>query len=401
MDPNQLSRRDLRRLVQDMWDDPRCNTIAASALSAASTIGAKSVERTLITAYLRHFPVDHPVFPELAEAVSTFAERHDWPWRERGRKWRLWDSRNGPRSLAEALIRSSDPTAALRDAGLDGDLAQGEFVLDAVAAACRVAAGMRRDEAQAAGQKIMDLSAAFPTPRLDGLVLRALLAPWNSQRPPSPYFDHLLDYLVRKFGDPRFRQARWQMLAEDMADAEAAQLVMLVRGWLTERTVREFFAIVAATTKDPQQWAAREEFWLAYLDHGAIDDAWFAFGRQAEAMARGAVKEGQFGRIVGGGADANQSALVMAVKDLRIVEWSNNGSCRFWHKDDRKSPTLYKSEYVGTLFRDMNGSRGFEKHFAAIPHMSGWQANFARFIYDHTGIRHPRWGEGYSTARWY
>ncbi|GEO01847.1 hypothetical protein NSE01_36790 [Novosphingobium sediminis] len=401
MDPSQLSRRDLRRLVQDMWGDPRCNAIAASALTAASASGAKSIERTLISAYLRYFPVEHPVFPALAEAVSGFAEQHDWPWRERGRNWRLWDPQNGPTALAEALIRSNDPTTALRDAGLDGDLAQGEFALVAVAAACRVVAEMRGAEAQSAGRKIISLSAAFPTAQLDGLVLKALLAPWRSQKPPKPYLDQLLDYLVKKFGDPRFRQARWQTLAEDMKDANAAQLVMLVRGWLTERTVREFFDIIAATTTDPKQWAARQEFWLAYLDEGVIGDAWFAFGRQAEAMARSVIKEGQFGRIVGGGADANQSALVMAIKDLRVVEWSNNGSCRFWHKDDRKSPTLYKPEYIGTLFRDMNGSRGFEKYFAAIPHQSGWQSNFARFIFSHTGIRHPRWGEGYSTARWY
>lgn len=118
-------------------------------------------------------------------------------------------------------------------------------------------------------------------------------------------------------------------------------------------------------------------------------------------MARGAVKEGQFGRIVGGGADANQSALVMAISDLRVVEWSNNGSWRSWHKDDRKAPTLYQKKYVGTQFREMNGGKGFEKYFAAIPHASGWQSKIARFIYTHTGIRHPKWGEGYSSSRRY
>lgn len=401
MDPSQLSRRDLRRLVQDMWGDRRCDAIAISALDAAFASGAKSIERTLIAAYLRYFPVEHPAFAALTSAASAVAERHDWPWRERGRKWQLWDPASGPKWLAGELIRSAEPATALRDAGLDGDLGQGGFVLGAVAEACRVVAGMRGDEAQSGGRKLIGLSAVFPAAQLDGPLARALLLPWQSQRPPVPYHDHLLDYLVRKFGDPRFRQARWQTLADDMQTADAVQLVGLVRSWLTERTVREFFAIVAATTNDPKQWAAREEFWLAYLDEGAIGDAWFAFGRQAEAMAKGAVKEGQFGRIVGGGADANQSALVMAIKDLRVVEWSNDGSCRFWHKDDRKAPTLYKPEYIGTLFRDMNGSRGFEDHFAAIPHRSGWQSNFAHFIFKHTGIRHPRWGEGYSTSGWY
>jgi hypothetical protein len=401
MDPSQLSRRDLRRLVQDMWGDRRCDAIAAAVLDAASASSAKSIERTLIAAYLRYFPVDHPVFPALTKAVSAAAERHDWPWRERGRKWQLWDPASGPATVAAQLVRSTEPAEALRDAGLDGDLAQGSFVLGALAEACRAVAGMRGDEAESGGRKLIGLSDAFSAAQLDGLLAGALLLPWQSQRPPKPYFDHLLDYLVRKFGDPRFRQARWQTLAEDMQNPDAAQLVGLVRSWLIERTVREFFAIVAATTNDPKQWAAREEFWLAYLDGGVIGDAWFAFGRQAEAMAKGAVKEGQFGRIVGGGADANQSALVMAIKDLRVVEWSNNGSWRSWHKDDGKAPTLYKPEYIGTLFRDMNGSRGFEQYFAAIPHTGGWQSKIAHFIYTHTGIRHPRWGEGYSTSGWY
>jgi hypothetical protein len=198
--------------------------------------------------------------------------------------------------------------------------------------------------------------------------------------------------------------ARWDALAADMHRANAVDLVALIRRWLTQSTVRGFFKIVGRTTNDPKQWAAREEFWLAYLDDGAIDDAWFAFGRQAEFLASGANKDDEaisYGEISGAGADASHSALIMSIGDVRIAEWSHNGSCRFWSAQDAKAPALYKKQYFGMQLRAMNGGRGFDEAFAAIPHASGWQSKFAGFVYRHAGRRHPRWGEGHRGSGWY
>ena len=66
MDPRTLSRRDLRRLVNDMWPDERCDGIARATLDAAVAANAKSLDRSVLTAYLRHFPCDHPAFDALS-----------------------------------------------------------------------------------------------------------------------------------------------------------------------------------------------------------------------------------------------------------------------------------------------------------------------------------------------
>jgi hypothetical protein len=81
--------RDLRRLVGELWDDSRCDAIAPAVLDAAVTANAKSCDRAVLVAYLRHFPSAHPAFERLRAAAALTAERRDWPWRARGQRWRL------------------------------------------------------------------------------------------------------------------------------------------------------------------------------------------------------------------------------------------------------------------------------------------------------------------------
>lgn len=398
-DPMRLARRDLRRLVNEMWPDRRCDMVAPGVLDAAVAKDAKSVDRAVLTAYLRHFPLDHPHFERLRAASALTAGRRDWPWRQRGEDWALWDKDAGPERLAKALLDHPDAMATLRAAGLDGDLVQGEFVADALEAACEQAADASGDQAVAIGGRLIALFDVLAIRNINAMLTWALLTPWVNRPPPDDHRNRITNLLVSRVGDPRIHLARWQALAAEMRDPDALRLVAMVRRWLTQRTVRQFFAIVGATTNDPRQWAAREEFWLAYLDDGAIDDAWFAFGRQAEALAQGTIRPDDglmYGEITGGGADSSQSALIMAIGDVRIAEWSNNGACRFWDRRDPKAPELYKSQYFGMQLRAMNGGQGYDKRFAAIPHAGGWQPKFAGFIYRLSGSRHSRWHEGRS-----
>jgi hypothetical protein len=396
-DPRRLARRDLRRLVSELWGDERCDGIAPVVLDAAIAADAKSLDRAVLTAYLRHFPADHPSFERLRAASALGAGRRDWPWRLRGETWQLWDAQAGPERLASALLSQPDAHSVLRDAGFDGDLAQSEFVADALEAACEKAADTKGDAAVQAGERLIGLFEQLAISGTDAMLAWALLAPWLDRQPPDAYRDRLAKLLVTRIGDPRLQRARWEALTADMRDPEAPRLVAMVRRWLTQRTVRQFFTVVGSTTNDPKQWAAREEFWLAYLDDGAIDDAWFAFGRQADALADGGVESGSdllYGEITGSGADASHSALLMSIGDVRIAEWSHNGSCRFWDQRDRQAPQLYRKQYFGMALRAMNGSKGFEDRFAAIPHASGWQVKFAGFIHHFSGRNHPLHGSG-------
>lgn len=402
--PHKLDRRDLRRLVGELWPDERCAPIAPAVLDAAVTANAKSLDRAVLTAYLRHFPRDHSSFERLRAGSELTANRRDWLWRERGDTWQLWDPDAGPKRLAAALLEHEDPARVLREVGLDGDLAQGQFVADAVEAACDQAGNARGEQAQVRGEKLIALFDRLAITGQDAMLAWALLAPWADRNPTDDYRDEIATLLVSRVGDPRLDSARWEAIATDMPGQSGGELVSMVRRWMTQRTVRQFFSIVGATTNDPKQWEAREEFWLAYLDAGAIGEAWFAFGRQAEALAQDAIKaEGDllYGEITGGGADPSHSALIMSIGDVRIAEWSHNGACRFWSCNDRQAPLPYKKQYFGMQLRAMNGGRGFEEQFTTIPHTSGWQANIANFVHDHAGCQHPRWGAGYRSRGWY
>lgn len=395
MDPRQLSRRDLRRLVHDMWADPRCNHIAASALDAAFVSEARSVERTLVMAYLRHFPIQHGSFHALRQAVASLAERNDWPWRDRGRTWQLWDERGGPVLLGRALLETDNPSAALNSAGLDGDLMQGSFVSEAIGRACEFATGKQGADAELIGKRLLSLAADHPTGKLDVQLVKALLWPWRANAPSDSYKKSLLKFLVGRFGDPRFQEAKWESLAHEIGDGFGAGILSLLRRWLTEQTVRQFFDIVGFTTNDTAQWAERRAFWEGYLDAGLIHDAWFALGTDAEQLIKSKTSDlsGHYANITGGRqyADPSHSSLILAIDGLRIAEWSHNGACRFWLADDRQAPQPYKKQYFGIQLRAMNGGKGFEY----IPHQGGWQNRFAAKVVEITGRTHPRFGAGY------
>ena len=403
-DPHRLKTGDLRRLVADLWSDRRCDPIATPTLDAAVARDAKSVDRTVLTAYLRHFPTDHPTFQRLAAASSLTAGRRDWPWRQRGADWQLWDHNVGPARIARALLARDDAPAVLREAGLDGDLAQGEFVAETLEVACEQTGAARGAEAQALGERLIALFHTLAISGRDAMLAWALLAPWQRSKPAKAHERALTSLLSARIGDPRLAQGRWLAIERELAERGLSLAVApsaILRRWLTEATVRAFFTIVRRTTDRKDQWDAREAFWLGYLDAEAINEAWFAFGRRAEQQAGRLAQEEdvRFGRV-SGGADPSHSALLLTIGDLRIAEWSHNGACRFWpnHRDVAGTPRarlnpvpdLYRPEYDGNRLRTTSGPKGFEY----LSHHSGWQGNFAAVIYRHTGVLHPQWGAG-------
>lgn len=393
-DPRRLARRDLRRLVSELWEDERCDAIAPAVLDAAIAADAKSLDRAVLTAYLRHFPAEHPAFERLCTASALGAGRRDWPWRQRGQSWLLWDRQAGPERLAKALMTQSDARAVLREAGLDGDLVQGEFVADALEAACEQAADTVGTAAVEAGERLIGLFEQLSVSGTDAMLAWALLAPWGTRQPPDSYRDRLAKLLVTRIGDPRLQRARWDALVAEMRDPEAPKLVAVLRQWLVQSTVEQFFKIIARTTDNPGQWAQRTTFWTAYLKRQMINDAWFVLGPRAEDLFRTYAEVNlPHGRIRAGDGGAGHSALVMAMGDLRIAEWSDNGSCRFWPAGHPDAPELGAATYYRSRLKARAGDNGFDKK----PHLPspGWEPKFARKIYDSTGLLHPDHGVGF------
>lgn len=403
-DPSRLATRDLRRLVFEIWEDARCDPLAAPVLEQAVARDAKSLDRAVLSAYLRYFPTEHPSFDALAGASALTARRRDWPWRRRGEEWQLWDKKAGPARIAEALLTRPDATDVLRDAGLDGDLAQGEFVAEAVEAACVRTGGTRGGQAETLGTRLIDLIAKLSIGGIDAMLVWALLAPWQQGKPSRPHERLITSLLSHRIGDPRLAQGKWLAIEDELRIAGlnlAISPAAILRRWLTEATVRAFFTIVRGTTDRKDQWDEREAFWLGYLDIEVISEAWFAFGRRAEQQAGRLAKEEdvQFGRV-SGGADPSHSALLMTIGDMRVAEWSHDGACRLWpdyrnmtanaRTGAMRAPELYEAEYDGNRLRTMTGPKGFER----LSHHSGWQGKFARAIHHRTGIAHPHWGRG-------
>ena len=121
-----VSNGELRRLADGIWHRPAPGRIAAPIVGEILARRRRSSDRAMIAAYLRHYPTDHPGFRMLREAAGLVAERHDWAWRKRGRRWRMWES-DAPAALRAAIADGGDAGILCAEAGLIGALAQGAF----------------------------------------------------------------------------------------------------------------------------------------------------------------------------------------------------------------------------------------------------------------------------------
>lgn len=391
---------DVRRAIDAIWRDEGRTAQADGLVAQSLAAERKSYDLALILAYLRHFPLDHPAFEALNAAAGTAAERHAWIWRERGRRWHLWDEDRGPDAIAQALLGTDDPMRVLQEAGLDGEVAEGGFVLEALEDACDLVGATRGGEAELLGQRLIGLFDRLAVGEADAPLAYALLNPWTAGTPSEAHRTRIGGLLVKRIGDPRFDTGRWAVLLaelrERMPGFDPRPMLDVLIGWLTQATVREFFRVVARTTDDPKQWSAREAFWLAYLDAGIISKAWFAFGAKAEdlVVSLGEKSSVGAGKIIGSSQYANpsHSSLVLEIGNQIIAEWSHSGGCRFWMSDDvAHAPEFYKKTYFGYQLRAMNGGPGFDH----IDHKGRWEVKFARRIFEKTGVRHPVYKDGW------
>jgi hypothetical protein len=392
---------EMRWLLRTVWQDEDYSELAREALTAGLRRQRRSFDYSIVSGYLEHFPVGHPAFEQLVAAVQLVAERHEWPWKRRGRDWNLWQPREGPRLLGRALVlETKSPIEILRSAGFDENSLGARFVRACFDAACRIAAEGKGAVAEQQGKRLTALFDRIDAGgRLPPVLIYALLNPWQSENPTPEHRARLMRLLIAHVGDPRLHRTRWDSIADrmraDVPDQDVVGALNVFRRWVVQTAVRQFFEIVDSTTNDRQQWAERTKFWLGYLDAGFIEDAWFALGPRAEESARTVRRHDaslDYGRITtGGSAESSHSALLISMGDLRIAEWSHNGACRFWLRNDRSAPAQYQRQYDSGRLKAMSGGGGF----TYIRHYSGWQPKFARHIHDHTAIQHPVHGRGW------
>lgn len=396
-----LPRFQLNRVLRGAWCDPEFDDLGSAALDRAVADQRRSSDQAIIDGYLTYFPVDRPIIGKLADAASYAAGRHDWAWRDRAKRWALFAPHLGPSKVAlDFVSRDADGTAQLmREIGLGANLAASGFGQATFAETCVATAQLPPSNAVRVQRNVLRL---FDKEALAGqleLVVRALLEPWVKEKPEPEHRKAITEFLLDQVGDPRLQRSRWdrivRSLAESIGEERALTVTQVFKRWLTEVAMREFFRAIAKTTDRPDQWAQREKFWMAYLDAGAVSDAWPALGARAqnkiEQIIRQSGERPEYGTISGG--SSSSSSIIMKVGDLIISEWSDNGSCRFWNTDDPAAPKMYAKIYAEYRLRTVAGRNDFE-YEAHVPASPGWESKFAGLIYHRTTILHPKHGKG-------
>ena len=396
-----LPRFKLNRVLRGAWCDPEFDDLGSAALDRAVVERRRSSDQAMIDGYLTYFPVNRQIMRKLAEAASSVAMRHEWAWRERARHWELFAPMQGPAKLAQDLLtrENNQVFQLMREAGLGPNLAASGFGQATFARFCVATAELPPSKAVPAQRSLLSL---FDKEALAGqieLVVRALLEPWVDEKPEPEHRKAISEFLLDQVGDPRLQRARWdrivRSLAESIGEERALTVTRVFKRWLTEVAMREFFRAIAKATNRPDQWAQREKFWLAYLEADLVSDAWPALGLRAQHQIETIIREGgerpEFG-VISGGTSAS-SSLIMQIGDVRISEWSDNGSCRFWDTRDPAAPPLYQKKYDPNVLRTTRGRRDFEFE-SHVPASPGWEGKFAGIIHRRTSILHPVLGRG-------
>lgn len=401
------SQRELRNAAWILWNGSPQGAEIPGLMEAvaAKAERAPRLIRPMIEAWLRDFRPNSPTIERggvvIRRLLSRGADPALEPWREAQRRMAMFDATDGPARIASTLLAGPEPVGEILGAtGLDDQFrAAGGYMREVLRALlARLPAALRGTAGAETLARAEDLLAPEGTLRfgqeLRGEVGRGLLGAWLGGGPPPDAVlrDRVRDLLLRHLGDPRTRPANWMPVGEDAT--------ALMRRWLAEVSLDAFFALIDAHALD-HQWRHRKAFWSAYLDRGAIADAWLALGKQVRAEAR-TLKDlrGAYGRLEGSGVAGNQSVLLMRIGRLVLCEWSHNGKLRAWPADWANAPALHRSEYWGPDLRKAqglafppnpsNGKGGAADGFGLAHHGAAdglWQGSAAELIARQTGVR--------------
>ena len=354
--------------------------------------------RSLIHVYLRGF--NNLEFTELAWIAQRIRVKLNQPvygllntWWERDQEFHLFDPKDGPERFARAcLVPQNNLDLTLKKAGLVGDLEQGEFAKAAFKKALNI---LRQNLEQGHGQVLLDRilewserpDSTLRYSTLKQVLVEALLLPFQTRSPLEPIKQQILRFLLRTLKDPRVFSANWYGISPEA--------ITIMHRWLVGATLQQFFDLLDCNAqfypeKDRQHWRYRRAFWWAYYQRGVLQEAWFAFAREAEKLARQGLDREQriYGEVLDGSIK-NHAVILMRIAGLTVVEWSHQGKCRIWLANDPKAPLLYQKQYTRTKLIAASERIVDSYQEPGITHFSsergGWQDKVAEFIHRHTG----------------
>ena len=235
-----------------------------------------------------------------------------------------------------------------------------------------------------------DGNSLWSQPYLD-ISPKYLLAPWldGKPEPANSVREAVQAFLLARLGDPWSSAKRWSLAGEDAQD--------LMKKWLTQVSLKIFFKLIREHALD-SHWHYREAFWTAYLEHGAISEAWLVLGSDTRAAAT-SIKDLNKAYGFLQRADSSQSVLLLRVGSLVLCEWSHSGALRAWPANNKSAPKLRQRNYEASDLRSVSlpfppdypsGSKGTDGQ-KGLPHHGAdrgyWQYSVARLIGEHTNIR--------------
>jgi hypothetical protein len=341
----------------------------------------------LLGEFLTTYPRELPAFEVIRRHLESWLAKDDGPratrWGERCRRFGLLE-RDGPERLLrpwwdsdtgfEAYLGEAAPVPGL-EASRFVELATERLLTD-------TEAWLRNGRASATRLTRVfewleaDSKLRFPQCRL--AVATTLLNPFVRQTPKEDLQQAISAFLCRVVGDPRIRRQQWHDVPDQTRN-------VLLR-WLVGASLEDFFRVLDRTAE--AHWKYRKAFWSAYLNRGAIDEAWVVLGPEAQRIVRTGFRKTVAAATLrlGLNVSANHSVLLMRIGGLTIAEWSHNGTCRIWLRGNKTAPRLYEQEYVRQEL--VNGCDWHQRH-AGAP-QGTWQESVADFIQYQTGISMAR-----------
>jgi hypothetical protein len=343
--------------------------------------------KTLATVYLKDFSPENNSIARLAKQISDCVDLWDWPWRDRHRRFALFDPQQGPKKVADFVLASDlMPSILLESVGLVGMLADSGFAGSTYI--CGVGEVGRQLFSAAPRQGLVARLLAWSSvdgklvyPQHRGPLADALLRPWVGGRSPSDDLrTEIVRFILAHFKDPRTMPGNWVLVSED------ARSVM--RRWLTHAALEQFVEVIDHFAVE-HMWRYRRAFWMAYFEKGVIADAKVLFGPNAKNYARAHFEAGQsFGSLDRGGIDADHSVLLLRIGNLTIADWSHNGKCHIWLEGNRRAPALWpnppKLAYSRDELRSGSNNNGVSH---MVSETGNWQSKIAEYIYQNTNIR--------------
>ncbi|MDR3468141.1 MAG: EH signature domain-containing protein [Xanthobacteraceae bacterium] len=365
-----------------------------AVLARVARMRRKRPYRQLASVYLTEFAPDRPRLDRISYVLSSFAPVAGEPWTSLGARYDLFNGAAPIVQLARvALGKQANAQAFLEQIGVPGSLAGGGLAGFLHGAGLTILQGTPITVASERVDIIRrwcvgpDSKLLFPDWRKE--MARALTLPFGNTIPVQADRDLITNFLVGRFGDPRINRAAWIGL-DDVAE--------ILKRWLTEQSLRQFFDVVDRIAPDGA-WKYRRKFWLAFHNHGLIKNAWVVFGEDGAAEARRAFgREALFGVFNSSGRKNIQKGHAVLLLDFGqciVADWSYNGFCNIWpNNSPAKPPSLNLSRYSSDEVRrrvpterteqsltrhDIFGHGGSENYV--------WQNRVAGRLRELTGVR--------------